>query len=312
MKRQFLVSLVVAIFFISKLLLIRGDEVRSCPDDYTQLKIDFDRDGSGNIIPSGTLIVEQYLPYVSFDCVEKGEHRYLVALDSENPPEDDLDLGTPNKDFGGKGEGTGGRRTNKEHKYNIMIVQDPNTPISNPNDNNDGGDITLSFPKALLVQTVSVLDVDDREFFLFFTQNAKGENTSLRVPQNLGSNGYQLIEFYQDDVKWLKLYGEGSFAIVEINVCIPNPDLVCVESKTCACDHSSAKLESIEEARKKADLKCHERSIGCPSSYNLVGDCDCTHHVTEKCSSICPSGKVFTVESDCFCECKDCLCELSL
>jgi len=47
-------------------------------------------------------------------------------------------------------------------------------------------------------------------------------------------------------------------------------------------------------------------------SLDLLGDCECEFHFTEKCTSICTTGKLFKVFADCICLCRNCECEIGV
>ena len=91
-----------------------------------------------------------------------------MIFDSENPPEADKDLGTPNRDFGGPGVGPEGRKgqphENAEPQGNVLIISQDDDP-SVPNDHRFGGYILFEFETPMILKEIGLLDnEEDTEF----------------------------------------------------------------------------------------------------------------------------------------------------
>jgi hypothetical protein len=94
------------------------------------------------------------------------------VFDSSRPttsnPNNDPDLGTPNRDCpgGGPGIGNGGKRSspwpNCVSQGNLIIIQDPNKPPGLANDNQYGGCITFEFTNPVQMVDMGILDLDEQ------------------------------------------------------------------------------------------------------------------------------------------------------
>lgn len=120
----------------------------------------FGRHGTGPVGVAGT---NPLLP---------GQNAALI-FDSANPTGGDLDLGTPNEDFGGPGVGIGGELgspfVNRRHQGGVLVVADDLTDadgdglVDDPGDFGDaGGSITLDFTAVgpVVPIEIDVLDVE--------------------------------------------------------------------------------------------------------------------------------------------------------
>jgi len=97
--------------------------------------IDFEAIAPGTIVDevfgaagTGPISVYAYNPDLSNLFPGNGKANAAVVFDSEDPPGNDVDLGTPNEDFGGEGMGYGGEvgspYQNDTHLYNILVINE--------------------------------------------------------------------------------------------------------------------------------------------------------------------------------------------
>jgi hypothetical protein len=123
----------------------------------TSLRNNKNKSSSSTVQVSATKYVEQ-----------KGRGRMAVAtvmiFDSSNPSGGDVDLGTPNADFGGPGIGRAGQQGRRDENNIprgklLIISQDDDS--SNPNDNRRGGIMQFDFTPDVLAKTIGLLDNEE-------------------------------------------------------------------------------------------------------------------------------------------------------
>lgn len=138
----------------------------------------------------------------------------------------DPDLGAPNQACpgGGPGEGVGGEPGQPGENCDPLrfglIVQEPG--IACPDDNVDGGSVTLDFvnPGGQFIFEIGILDVDyatDLEIE-YYTYSSGVQTRTISVPL-LGDNSYQVVEINQPNTKSIKLNLERSASITSIKFC---------------------------------------------------------------------------------------------
>jgi hypothetical protein len=153
------------------------------------------------------------------------------VFDSSNPTGGDIDLGTPNEDFGGPGIGNGGKiyeaYQNDLALGNVYIIAEDVTDnnndglIDNPDDEAGGGEIEFIFPSVTEVLYLWILDNENE------ASNVKGydDQGSLVYEQEIfdtGDNGIVLVGVFNDEIKRLvvDLSGSGAVASIDYNVAI--------------------------------------------------------------------------------------------
>jgi hypothetical protein len=92
------------------------------------------------------------------------EDATVMIFDSTNPSGGDVDLGTPNVDFGGPGIGRAGqqgrRYENNLPRGNLLIIsQDDDS--SDPNDNRRGGIMQFDFTPDVVAKQLGLLDNEE-------------------------------------------------------------------------------------------------------------------------------------------------------
>jgi hypothetical protein len=100
-----------------------------------------------------------------------------------------------------------------------LIVQEPGTDV--PDDNGEGGMITLDFPypEGQYVKEIGLLDVDYATEILVVYETEYGfKEYSIPVPL-LGDNSAQTVRIDQINVKWIKVIFARSGAVTSITFC---------------------------------------------------------------------------------------------
>jgi len=94
-----------------------------------------------------------------------------IIFDSLRPTGGDWDLGSPNVDFGGLGMGAGGGSgqpgENSRPLGNLIIIAENvadangNGLVDDPDDDDDGGCITIEFDPGVIPLAITLIDVDE-------------------------------------------------------------------------------------------------------------------------------------------------------
>jgi len=168
-----------------------------------------------------------------------GKNRLLMIFDTENPAAGDVDLGTPNEDFDifgnsisnpngplgviGPGIGSGGSEgaagENRLPIGNALIISQDNNR-STPNDWFPPGPtypkITFEFDQIVYIDNLDLLDADQggqiSATIKFFDINDNQLGSDINA-QDLGSNGYQILDLNQNNVKKMVITVRDSLAI---------------------------------------------------------------------------------------------------
>ncbi|MEM7249761.1 MAG: hypothetical protein AAF533_30935, partial [Acidobacteriota bacterium] len=167
-------------------LAILREDVSCCPDD-----LDFDA------IAAGETVVIQ-LPGVTVG----GSHE-VVGFDTTTPDCDDDDLRTP-------GDGTG----NDTALGTVLVLQETDSPCR-PDDDGEGGLMTLDFDPPRTVDWVGLLDIDEPGGRLRVLDAAGAVLLDLDLPIQ-EDNGWQRLDVGRDDVARLELELTGSGALSEV------------------------------------------------------------------------------------------------
>ena len=140
----------------------------------------------------------------------------LMIFDSENPGAGDLDLGTPNQDYGGPGIGTGGAKAgagpNFLHQKHILIISkdgDSEAPCDAPG----GGTMTFEWNDPVRICFVDILDIEENgaKIQIF---DALGTQIGTDIPiANLGDNSWQRITINTNYVAKMTVTFPGSGAL---------------------------------------------------------------------------------------------------
>ena len=199
--------------------------------------LDFETDAEGGAIDAGRDLSEVYAGYGAHLATYNrgGNTNGLgIAFDTANPTGGDPDLGTPNRDFGGPGIGSGGQRGREgENSLSLhnMLIRAENTVDNNndghvdvPDDHGQGARFDYTFENAVCVYGVDLLDVEDGErsaTFEFF--DANGARIDIVQAGGLGNNSYEHVDLDVCGVRMMRTTLVGSGAIDNIEFCVdPN------------------------------------------------------------------------------------------
>ena len=192
-----------------------------------EITIDFNTDGTvanpGTPIPNGAYVEDEWEEYSLIVSAKGGFGTLPRIFDTAQVGNDlygDPDLGSPNEKCTppGPGVGLGGEPgepgENCEYLGNVLIIQEDNTDTTIPDDNAEGGTITLEFvPPAVFVTQIGLLDVD-YETSLVVTQT-DGTVTTIPVPI-LGDNSKQSVPVNLPDVSKIDVVLTRSAAVIDI------------------------------------------------------------------------------------------------
>ena len=218
----------------------------------------------GTLLEPGEYISNQFEPFYGLTFSSMGNGSVGSAphlLDSTNPVTEvngqdcgDPDLGSLNQQCRGRGPGIGvggepGLKGDNPYKNcqpqgNILIIQEDNEDnecASIPDDNQEGGEITLDFlPMAGVVYSIGLMDVDycTSITVVYIDNNGEmREKPPISVP-NCGNNSLQTIYLNEMNVVQLRLTMRRSGAIMSLTFCyIPNDtshrDLKVIDKHLC-------------------------------------------------------------------------------
>lgn len=216
----------------------------SMPPPCIDYKLNFEKypliDANGNIVEgndvdAGDYISDQYQQAFGLDMSSTGGLLpYPRVFDSANPNPKDLDLGTPNGDFGGPGRGEGGRAgtpgANAEPLGNILIIQE-NDPAEigddtdNPNDKRGGGTIDFEWADPVsYIQDVGIIDIETWDGVSsvdvwYYTEIGGPEQYQKIIMDGTGNNGVLTVDVNLPNVKRLRVVFETSGGITFVNFC---------------------------------------------------------------------------------------------
>lgn len=116
-----------------------------------------------------------------------------MIFDSASPTGGDLDLGTPNADFGGPGIGSAGKRgspvANAVAQGKVLIISEDND-VDDPDDHRFGGFIEFQFSEPVFVEEMGLLDNEERTKFDVVHVDGLKQN----VVAGRGMHGFCLVE----------------------------------------------------------------------------------------------------------------------
>jgi hypothetical protein len=153
-----------------------------------------------------------------------------IVFDSSDPCEKYEEIGTPNEDFGGPGEGKGGEEgsdyENDRGLGNVLVVAEDDADddldghVDVPKDEDDGGTVWLKFSHAGRL-SFSVVDVDEDEeaprVFLYH----EGDFVDVVELANGGDNSLQEVDlssFGDIDAVKIKLAGTAAIGDIQMEV----------------------------------------------------------------------------------------------
>ena len=119
--------------------------------------VNFDVDPAGLPFAAGTRITDQFAS-LGFTVSTNNANKPAMIFDSASPTGGDHDLGTPNSQYGGPGQGSGGV-TNDTALSNVLIISEDND-ASDPDDNGSGGTLIFDFDDPVMIDEVGIMDID--------------------------------------------------------------------------------------------------------------------------------------------------------
>lgn len=183
----------------------------------TQL-VDFEKDAAGNPLRSGDILSDQYAEFGIHVTSNDPLSHPVMIFDTAAPTGGDLDLGTPHRDFGGPGVGsggeTGGPGENQAPLGNVLILSEDGD-AADPDDSATGGTLIFTFDEPADVQAVRLLDIDvsGATIALF---DADGSRFDVIAVPNLGDNSVQVVPVDATGVSRLEITLPQSGAVAGI------------------------------------------------------------------------------------------------
>ncbi|MDF1694811.1 MAG: Ig-like domain-containing protein [Saprospiraceae bacterium] len=194
-----------------------------CPcSGFTFPNINFDFDPNGQTIAAGSDPSEIWATWgVHITTNDPTDHPPRI-FDSENPGSWDLDLGSPNEDFGGPGNGSGGGSgtigENSKHLYNVLIINSDNS--NTPNDKSNGGTLIFNFDTPRTIASIEVLDFDHGKIDGYVKAYDASNNLIKQVPvYAFGDNSYQKLVIGANNVSKLEVDANNSFSVATLFFC---------------------------------------------------------------------------------------------
>lgn len=180
------------------------------PEQCEAITVNFDQAADGTPLSPPLCVENEWAELGLTLFAEGGEGSLPCIFDTANPGDErnggDSDLGAPNEGCtpSGPGTGVGGAPgqpgENCDPLGNVLIVQEPGVDV--PDDNVDGGILTLDFPApgGQYVYEIGLLDIDyATSVIVVYEKDESGElaQTEINVPL-LGDNSKQTVLINQD------------------------------------------------------------------------------------------------------------------
>ena len=182
--------------------------------------INFENGADGLGLESGDVITDQFAALGVHVTTNDPLNHPAMIFDSSRPTGGDTDLGTPNAAFGGPGQGGGGQSgdgVNDQSLNNILIISENNDP-SNPDDNVSGGTLIFTFDEAVMLDEISLLDIDRNEATIVLYDIDGNQIQSTQV-YGKGNNSFQTVALNALGVARMEVIFTGSGAITDIVFC---------------------------------------------------------------------------------------------
>jgi hypothetical protein len=181
--------------------------------------LDFEADGHGDPLVPGQIIDDEFSALGITISTNDPFNHPLMIFDTGFPTGGDVDLGTPNSDFGGPGIGLGGGagrpgRNGLPRGQVLIISEDGNS--GDPNDYDGGGVIEFLFdPPMPLVTEVHFLDKDEEATGMVKAFDRNDLELVSRPLLRLGDNSFQVVPVGAFDVGRLEVtLGSGAVSAV--------------------------------------------------------------------------------------------------
>jgi len=188
--------------------------------------IDFNEQDRGRIINN-----QYFAEGVTISADNNNGPDLAIIFDSSNPTGDDPDLGTPNKDFGGPGEGNGGKKNtpgeNSTSLGNLLIIAEnsggssSDGTVNNPDDEADGGVIIFTFDEPVTVNNMKIIDLENGENDIIRCFDAGGNLLSTININGQGDNSVITQGVNEENVSRMEVEFQSSGALDELSFCRP-------------------------------------------------------------------------------------------
>lgn len=195
--------------------------------------LDFDLDPADETLAAGTIASEQWAAAgVHLSCANNNPSHpdACLVFDSAHPTGGDVDLGTPNRAFGGPGIGAGGglgmHGANADSLYNVLIVAEDKVDadgdglIDDPDDEAAGGQFRMTFDDPVDISTVKIMDIDLQETgcALVVVTDAGGGTIVREIPV-MGDNSVQELAIEVPAAIEMTIDFVASGAVAEVTYC---------------------------------------------------------------------------------------------
>ncbi len=178
--------------------------------------IDFERAANRSALQSGDVITDQFATLGVHVTTHDPANHPAMIFNSANPTGGDSDLGTPNRAFGGPGQGSGGS-SNDVARGNILIVSE-DADGSDPDDHQRGGTLIFRFDNPVMLDEIGLLDIDSAQATLRLFDTG-GNLIQSRAVAGAGDNSYQTVALDALGVARLEVEFTGSGAITDLVFC---------------------------------------------------------------------------------------------
>jgi hypothetical protein len=179
-------------------------------------------------LPGGAVSAGETFPDFQLSVANHGHGPHTLAVFDSSLPGDDLDLGTPNATCGGPGVGQGGvlgaAGENCMPLGNLLVIagdlvdaDSPRGVLDDPDDEPGGGMIIFDFYDPVIVESLTLVDLDDGQPAILDLYGAGGLLGSVTTP-TLGDNSVlhvDLSEFHEVERLQLQLVGSGGIGRIE-------------------------------------------------------------------------------------------------
>ena len=185
--------------------------------------LDFETDAMGGLLSAGQIIDDEFAGTGVHVTTHDPVNHPAMIFDSANPTGGDIDLGSPNQDFGGPGVGSGGGAgqpgQNSAPLGQILIISEDGNS-ANPDDNAGGGTIIFDFDFPVRVEEVVILDIDEGMGGDIVAYDGGGSMIGMGIMSSvLGDNSVQTVAVGADGVRSLEVFFPGSGAVAGIVFC---------------------------------------------------------------------------------------------
>ncbi len=197
------------------------------PPDVCSWDLDFETDAMGNALSRGQFINDEWAAFgIHVTTNDPGKHPAMI-FDSAKPTGYDVDLGTPNQDFGGPGRGSGGGEGQPgENRFPLgkVLIITEDLDQNDPDDYYAGGTFIFTFDEPTKVHTVQLLDIDTNETTVkIAAYDQAGNKLGYVKAQPYGNNSVQVVPVNRENVSRLEIHLQSSGAVAAISFCDDPP-----------------------------------------------------------------------------------------